>query len=155
VIVTCTNRKTVPVPTALRLASLSGRTADEAARAWIARISRPNGVPALPAADLYAGEHWMIARQLPALPATDKTSLWVCSAGYGLIPVAAHIRPYSAAFSGRPDCVPGGADGARRWWRALAQWEGPETGQPRSIRELTTAEPSASFILALSAAYVD
>jgi hypothetical protein len=155
VIVTCANRKTVPVPPALRVASFPGRTADEAARAWIARIRRTNGVPALPAADLYAGEHWMIARQLPAVAATGKTSLWVCSAGYGLIPVAARIRPYSAAFSGRPDRVPGGADGARRWWRALARWEGPETGQPRSIRELTAAEPSASFILALSAAYVD
>jgi len=155
VIVTCTNRKTMPAPPALRLGRASGRTADEAARVWITRISHQNGVPALPAADLYAGEHWMIARQLPSLAAAGQARLWVCSAGYGLIPVAARIRPYSVAFSGQQDRVPGGADGARRWWHALSRWEGPETGHPRSIRELAAADPSASFMLALSAGYLD
>lgn len=153
VVVTCTNRKTVPVPSAFRLANTAGRTADETARTWIARVSRPDGVPALPAADLYAGEHWKIARQLPELSAGE-ARLWVCSAGYGLISMSARIRPYSAAFSGQQDRVPGGADGARQWWQVLALWEGPEAGQPRSMRELTAADPSARFVLALSAAYL-
>lgn len=154
VVVTCTNRKTLPVPPGFRLASNTGRTADEAARAWIARISRADSTPAIPAADLYAGEHWMIARQLSGL-STGEVRLWVCSAGYGLISVAARIRPYSAAFSGQQDRVPGGTDGARQWWEALARWEGPEAGQPRSLRELTASDSSARFVLALSAAYLD
>lgn len=154
VVVTCANRKTVPVPPAFRLASNTGSTTDEAARAWIARISRPDGVPPLPAADLYAGEHWMVARRLPEL-STSEVRLWICSAGYGLISVTARIRPYSAAFSGPQDRVPGGADGARQWWEALARWEGPEAGLPRSLRELTASDSSARFVLALSAAYLD
>lgn len=155
VIVTCTNRKTVPAPPWLRLASASGRTVYETAHAWITRICRHYDVPILRAADLYAGEHWMIARQLPGLAATGKARLWVCSAGYGFIPATACIRPYSAAFSGEQDRVPGGASGARRWWQALACWEGPEASQPRSIRELVAAEPSARFVLALSATYLE
>jgi hypothetical protein len=79
----------------------------------------------------------------------------VCSAGYGLIRASARIRPYAASFSGYEDRVPGGAFGARWWWQALARWEGPEPGQPRSIRELAAANPTASFMLALSAAYLD
>jgi hypothetical protein len=78
----------------------------------------------------------------------------VCSAGYGLIPATAQIRPYSATFSGQQDCVPGGISGARRWWQTLTGWAGPAPGQPRSIRELAASDPSASFLLALSAAYV-
>jgi hypothetical protein len=155
VVVTCANRKTTPVPPQLRLGSMPGCTTAECAREWIARISGPNDTPRLPAEDLYSGEHWMIARQLQAIPAGGGIRLWVCSAGYGLIPAATQIRPYSATFSGQRDRVPGGADGARRWWQALTAWEGPEPGGLRSIRELVAADPSASFLLALSAAYLD
>jgi hypothetical protein len=64
------------------------------------------------------------------------------------------VRPYAATFSGSEDRVPGGADGARHWWQALAGWEGPSPGQPRSIRSLAAADPSASLLLALSATYL-
>jgi len=156
VVVTCTNRKTATVPAELRLGSLADSTAtSEAVGEWTARLSGPGGAAHLAAEDLYAGEHWAVARQLPVAAAAHDTQLWVCSAGYGLIRARALIRPYAAAFSGHEDRVPGGADGARRWWQALAHWEGPEPGQPRSIRELAAAKPTASFILALSAAYLD
>lgn len=154
-VVTCTNRKTTPVLPPLRLGSIPGRTIAESARAWIARISGSADASPLRAADLYAGEHWMVARRLSAIAVEHDIRLWVCSAGYGLIPVTAPIRPYSAAFSGQSDRVPGGADGARRWWQALAGWEGPEPGQARSIRELAATDQSASFLLALSATYLD
>jgi hypothetical protein len=155
VVVTCTNRKTTPVPSPLRLGSIPGGTTAECAPEWIARISNSDDASLLPAEDLYAGEHWMVARHLPAIPAKRGIRLWVCSAGYGLIPATALVRPYSAAFSGQRDRVPGGAHGARRWWQALAGWEGPEPDQPRSIHELAAADQSASFMLALSAAYLD
>jgi len=156
VVVTCTNRKTAAVPAEFHLGSLTDLTAtSDAVREWSGRLSGPGGDASLAAKDLYAGEHWAVARQLPASAAAHNTQLWVCSAGYGLIRAGALIRPYAAAFSGHEDRVPGGADGARRWWRALAQWEGPEPGQPRSIRELAAANPTASFMLALSAAYLD
>jgi hypothetical protein len=156
VVVTCTSRKTAAVPAEFRLGSLTDLAATpEAVWGWIARLSGPVGAARMPAEDLYAGEHWAVARQLPESAAAHDTMLWVCSAGYGLIRARAPIRPYGAAFSGHEDRVPGGADGARRWWQALAQWEGPEPGQPRSIRELAAAKPTASFMFALSAAYLD
>lgn len=155
VIVTCTNRKTAAIPPRLRLGDIHRRTTAGIANAWIARLSGPAGTQPLAAEDLYAGEHWMIARRLPGLSVKCAARLWVCSAGYGLIPAAAQVRPYSAAFSGQQDCVPNGTSGARDWWQALTGWAGPAPGQPRSIRELAASDPSASFLLALSAAYVD
>jgi hypothetical protein len=156
VIVTCTSRKTRPVPPALRLDDVPGSGTAQRSREWISRLSGLTGVPLLAADRLYAGEHWMVSRSLPALAPGRGVRLWVCSAGYGLIPAEARVRPYAAAFSGRPDRVPGGADGARQWWQALAGWEGPDPGQPRSIRSLAAAvDPSACLILALSASYLD
>jgi hypothetical protein len=156
VVVTCSNRKTAAVPPERRLGSLTDLAATGGAvREWTARLCGPSGAAHLAAEDLYAGEHWAVARQLPRSATAHDTQLWVCSAGYGLIRADALICPYAAAFSGHEDRVPGGADGARRWWQALAQWEGPEPGQPRSICELAAAQPTASIMLALSAAYLD
>ena len=102
--------------------------------------------PLIAARDLYAGEHWMVACGLPDLAGGGRIRLWVCSAGYGLIPADAPVRPYAATFTGgHPDSVPGGADGATAWWHALSLWEGPSSGQPRSIRELAAKEPAASY----------
>jgi hypothetical protein len=155
VIVTCANRKTLPVPPALRLDNLPSLGTEPRAWEWIARLSGTSSAPLIAAQDLYAGEHWMIARSLPARAHHPEAQLWVCSAGYGLIPAEAQIRPYAATFSGGSDRVPGGADGARHWWHALSGWEGPAPGQPRTIYSLAAANRSASFLLALSASYLD
>jgi hypothetical protein len=155
VIVTCSNRKTLPVPPGLRLDGVPGHGIAPRARKWAARLDHASTAPLIAAQDLYAGEHWMIARGLPSRASDMRARLWVCSAGYGLIPADAPIRPYAAAFSGGSDRVPGGADGARQWWRAIADWAGPAPGQPRSIRSLAAADRSASFLLALSVSYLD
>jgi hypothetical protein len=155
VLVTCTSRKTVTVPAEFHLGSLANLAASpEVVQEWTSRLSAPYRSATVAAEDLYAGEHWAIVRHLPASAPMHDIRLWVCSAGYGLIPAHALIRPYAAAFSGHDDRVPGGADGARWWWQALAQWEGPDPAQPRSIRELAAAHPTACFMLALSASYL-
>jgi hypothetical protein len=155
VIVTCTSRKTLPVPPGLRLDSISGQDPRGRARDWIGRLSDARGAQTIAAEDLYAGEHWKIARSLPAASPHTYIRLWVCSAGYGLIPAGAQVRPYAATFSGPSDQVPGGAAGARRWWDTLAAWEGPMPAQPRSIQSLAAGDPSALFLLALSATYLN
>jgi hypothetical protein len=155
VIVTCTKRKTLPVPAGLRLDNVPGQGTAPRAHKWAARLAAATSTPLVAAQDLYAGEHWMIARGLPGRAGCMRARLWVCSAGYGLIPADAQIRPYAATFSGGSDRVPGGADGARLWWHALAGWAGPAPGQPRSIRALVAANRSAAFLLALSASYLD
>src|SRR5439155_924306 len=61
----------------------------------------PGGPEAVPALDLYGGEHWQVARSLPAhgVEGGREVKLWVSSAGYGLVPAEAPLRPYAATFS--------------------------------------------------------
>jgi hypothetical protein len=145
----------LPVPPALHLDAIPALAVGERAEKWILRLSDAGLATLMTAQDLYAGEHWMIARGLPNYGNQFQARLWVCSAGYGLIPADAQIRPYAAAFSGRSDRVPGGAAGGRKWWQALSEWEGPARGEPRSIESMVATDPSASFLLALSAPYLD
>jgi hypothetical protein len=107
------------------------------------------------AEDLYAGEHWDIARALPRL-ATGfaRPTLWVASAGWGLIPIDAAIRPYSATFSTRHlDSVSDNAQGAQDWWSAIAAWRGPTPGASRSLTALMADHPRDRVLLVLSQPY--
>jgi hypothetical protein len=155
VIVTCTNRKSLPIPARLRLASVPDGTITRRARIWISRLTGHRGGRPVAARELYAGEHWVAARSMTGLSAGGaKVRLWACSAGYGLIPASALIHPYAATFAaGHPDSAPGG-DEAAHWWRALSEWDGPAPRQPRSLRALIDADPAAVFILALSQPYL-
>jgi hypothetical protein len=152
-IVTCTNRKTRTVPAYLRLAQVRGTSASQRALEWVARLGKEQAGCGVLARDLYAGEHWTIARGLPEYGYThERVYLWACSAGYGLIPASAPIHPYAATFvTGHADSVPG--DPAA-WWRTLSEWEGPQPGKPRTIRALTQACPDALFMLMLSPPYL-
>src|SRR5690606_19107620 len=114
-------------------------------------------IPLDAALDLYAGEHWSIVRRLPPVTASGQSpvTLWILSAGYGLIPAKAKVRPYAATFSsGHPDCV--GSNGERRrWWRTLTQWPGPKPGAPRSVEALARRDPNAAIVMAVSPPYLD
>src|SRR5262245_47229972 len=107
VVVTCTNRKTRSVPSALRLRRLKGRNLEENAAAWISRLVS-HQAPGVPACELYSGDHWHVARSLveEGLRSNCRVNIWVCSAGYGLVPLGAELRPYSATFTAEnPDAV--------------------------------------------------
>jgi len=154
VVVTCSHRKSRAVPDALRLRVLNHLTPSARARTWISRLSHNSG-PTVSAIELYAGEHWKVARHLFDSDAGGiPVELWVCSAGYGLIPAAAELLPYSATFSAdSPDSIPDGNAGAARWWAALQSWDGPAAA-PRSLAALVEDDPSSWVIVALSAPYV-
>ncbi|UAC01391.1 hypothetical protein Dvina_01700 [Dactylosporangium vinaceum] len=112
------------------------------------------GAAALPATNLYAGEHWQIAKTLAHLLPSRTTHLWVCSAGYGLIRISANIQPYAATFAlGMADSVGEDRASTRDWWRRLTAWPGPEPGQPRSIADLSRRDPDSTIIAVLSDAY--
>lgn len=155
IIVTCAQRKTRPVPAELKLRTITTRRADTRLETWAQHlIDASEG--AMPALELYAGEHWDIARRLASTdyPKGLRGELWVCSAGYGLIPAEARIVPYSATFSaGTPDSIPGGPKGASNWWASLARWAGPVTAA-RSLGELAASDPTARLLLVLSASYL-
>jgi hypothetical protein len=165
IIVTCTERKTVQVPDELQLRNVSDGAPATRAAAWTRRLGSEG--ERRPALDMYKGEHWQVAKSLPGLvaetgvAARDDIRLWTCSAGYGLIPVDAPVRPYAATLTpGHADSVSksgggvGGRADAAAWWRAIAEWEGPTPGTPRSFAALASRDPDATFLLVLSAAYL-
>jgi hypothetical protein len=153
VIVTCANRKSLPIPSHLQLGEVPGTSAIERARTWVARLADAGSVPQVPASDLYAGEHWSVARRFAeqAQPGED-IRLWACSAGYGLIPAEARIMPYHATLTpGQADSVPGNA---ASWWTWLSEWPGPAPEFPRSIQALVASDPAALFMFVLSKNYL-
>lgn len=155
IVVTCTNRKRQTVPPALQMRHTTGvREATRASR-WVQRLTR-SATETLPAEHLYAGEHWDIARSLPRLATGfSRATLWVASAGWGLIPAHAPIRAYSATFTpGHPDSVTTDAHGAQLWWQALTAWPGPTAGSPRSLTGLVTGHPRDRVMIVLSQPYL-
>jgi len=110
---------------------------------------------AIPAAELYAGDHWSVVRRLPDVARSRglRPTLWVISAGYGLVPASALLRSYSATFAPRhPDSVEGDR---REWWTELARLKLSDQSAPRSIVDLVCRDPSASVIVVASAHYVE
>jgi hypothetical protein len=155
IVVTCANRKRVAVPATLHLRRTPGKRTDQRALRWIERITTTS-TAAVPARELYAGEHWDIARNLPtAASGFVRPTLWVASAGWGLIPANAAIQPYSATFSPRHlDSVAINTAGTKAWWDALATWEGPSSGAARSLTALVTEHPRDRVLLVLSQSYL-
>jgi hypothetical protein len=130
--------------------------------AWLRRL-RSTTSKMLPAQEVYAGDHWAIARSLPVLAQRRgfDARLWIISTGYGLISASTPIAGYSATFSPtHPDSVCPNAYGldAQRvygeWWQRLSRWRGPVPGEPRSLKELAEHDPRAVMLVVASAAYL-
>ncbi|MEV0769600.1 hypothetical protein [Nocardia salmonicida] len=152
VVVTCANRKRQIVPEHFRLQNLNLEAPEKRCAAWLKRLSA--GSPTIAATDMYAGEHWRVAKDLPDA-AGSSANLWVSSAGYGLIPAVAPIHAYAATFaSGQPDSVATNSDAARRWWFELSKWGGPCAGEPRSFAALAERDPNSVIIAVMSDAYL-
>src|SRR5437867_843027 len=127
-VVTCTDRKTRSVPKACMLRDVHGRSIEERVERWIERLE-DGSEETLPAVDLYAGDHWSVARSLETVAVARglEARVWIASAGYGLIPLRGLVRAYSATFSpGHADSVAAESNGsdpaglAERRWAALA-----------------------------------
>jgi hypothetical protein len=155
-VVSCANRKTQPVPSSLQLRHILGSDPAGRTASWIDQLERPTE-PTVPARQLYAGEHWQVVRGLESIAAAAglDPSLWVCSAGYGLVNADAPLRPYAATFAtGHADSVSADPRDRPRWWASLASWKGPVPSAPRTLRDLARSEPHAVFLVALSSAYL-
>lgn len=162
VVLSCTNRKRAHPPGSLRLGALLG-TVEERATAWMKRLDA--AYLDVEAERLYAGEYWTAGM---ALGATAKEkfdmSLWVLSAGFGLIGGSDWICAYGATLgAGHVDSVVGGhaKDGTasgqrRRWWAALSTWDGPVgvTG-PRTLSSLAAMDPDAGLVVCAGQDYLD
>jgi hypothetical protein len=145
------------------LRAVPGRTPAARAGAWVRRLGAAGG-DLLPAASLYAGDHWSVVRSMQEDTAGSgrRVNVWVCSAGYGLIPLEAKVAAYAATFApNHPDSVTRGerngkASAARRaWWSALAAWPGPAPGSPRRIADLVSGRKDCLLLVAASPHYLD
>ncbi len=152
IVVTCANRKRYDVAARLRLGDLRERRPGLRFAAWTRRLG--DAATTASAQDIYAGEHWQIARELPTVAGVP-TTLSICSAGYGLIGSQTAISPYAATFSGgEMDSVGDSQAELRDWWSRLTQWPGPAPDKPRSFVDLARAYPSATIVAVLSDAYL-
>jgi hypothetical protein len=157
IVVTCTNRKLQPVSGDLRMQRIRQHSVDRRFDAWIDRLTISDA-PAVPADQLYGGEHWQIARMLGQRAAQGgyAARVWVCSAGYGLIPLTAPLRPYAATFAfGQADSVAATTPSARDWWDRHTSWMGPGANPtPRSLTALAAHAPHAALLLVMSGPYL-
>lgn len=162
IVASCTDRKRVPVPLELRLREIRALDIRTRARRWREHL-RTHSHSTTQAQELYAGDHWRVVMELPTLAAQAHLHphLWVASAGYGLIPSDAAIRPYSATFSrGHADSVAadttsqGTTAAHRQWWQALSEEATPDPKAPRSISRLAEKSPHSRILVVASPAYV-
>jgi hypothetical protein len=157
IVVTCCDRKISQAPHRLRVGSLP-RLGDRPAL-WIERLKR-EPTTSIPAIDLYAGEHWSAVKELmrASLRSGFTPDLWICSAGYGLVPASAELKPYAATFAkGHGDSIERPGDPARvaaDWWSQLGSWRGPAKGQPRSITCLAATRPRTPLLMVASPSYL-
>ena len=159
-VVACADRKRASAGSPARLGTVAAASSAERCAAWWRLL---NSVPArTPARDLYVGDHWSIAKDLPncARRAGYEPHLWVASAGYGLVTEDAVLASYSATFSvDSPDSVvsahPDAREASQQWWSHLAQRRLRGEDQPRFLTELAErATPGAVLMLVASPAYV-
>ena len=162
-VVTCTKRKRRSPNESLRFRNITKVAIKDGFDAWVRRVCESEE-DTLPARSLYAGDHWSVVGSLEqvALDSDFRATIWVCSAGYGLIGINSKIQAYSATFSSsHPDTVCRWGDGKYRrsnrelWWQLQTEWAGPDPDAPRSITGLAVADPASPLIVVASRDYME
>ena len=162
IIAACADRKRAKPAHALCLRAHRSTPKKARLQSFIEALESATG-EAIPAVDLYVGAYWATVRELPALAAglDFEATLWVASAGYGLMPATSSVHAYSATFQvGVLDSVSTGPsehsvrDQVLAWWEGLASWKGPARRSPRQIADLVADDPHATVIVIASPRYV-
>jgi hypothetical protein len=157
IIAACADRKSLPPLSRMR--SIRSKSIETRMVEWCERV-RSDRSTRVAAQDLYLGEHWSVVRSLPAVAQANgfAPTLWVASAGYGLLDATARIHSYSATFTpDHPDSViPCGVDrraAAREWWRKLTGTR--LVGQhSRDVATVARNDPKAHVIIIGSPTYI-
>lgn len=152
VVTSCTNRKkktgtVLALENADRFESLC-----DLACGWQRQVRAVGEGELHAAVDLYAGRSITEAKRTADSLAA---SLYIVSAGHGLLRSDERIPSYNVTVSPTPDnalhrCLIRLGKSAADWWQALVQ----TFGTRRSFAELVTDSPSALFLLAVPSAYL-
>lgn len=120
IVVTCTDRKSLPVSPERQLRSVLKLDLPARVHEWKTRLSAAS--EAIPLRNLYQGESWaQVARlEASAVRAGFEPSVFVASAGLGLRRLSERSPSYAATFSpGSPDSTRGDVAAQQAWWDAL------------------------------------
>jgi len=151
VLTMCTHRKAVEPVFSLQAHTLVPGEAASVACQWRERLAACPASKRIPASILYRGRGFAIAEQAGReLEAT----LYVVSAGLGLVSATEAIPPYSLTVS------PGSVDSVARvvtsrpfspadWWDSLNE----TSARPRPIVKLARSQPKALLLLSISEPY--
>lgn len=155
IVAACTDRKRSSGHEPVRLRDIPA--GPDRARRWVEALAAAQAK--MPAQELYVGDHWSVVRSLPELAekAGFDATLWVASAGYGLVRADQPVAAYSATFSsGHPDSVArggGGTEALQAWWRSLSHaFEAGPGG--RSFRNIASDTPDGRWLVVGSPAYI-
>ena len=157
-IVSCTNKKTREASPEATMRAYSHLRIAGRHQEWV-RVLEQASEGSLPARQLYCGDHWAVVRSLEKR-VIDLT-VWISSAGYGLIQPDSKIIPYSATFvADQPDSVSNGlaqpnAVCTSRWWKLLAGWTGSGIRTPRTVTELAHLHPRTVVLVVASRPYLE
>ena len=158
VVVSCTARKTMQAPRESCLHAIKGASLERRLQLWLQRIYGAPCDAFLEARRLYCGDAWSVVQSaLEANSQRASASLWIASAGYGLIGATERIRPYSATFmAGHKDSISVRQDRAAcaAWWAGLSQSSHEKGRQISSIQALAKCFPSTPLLIALSESYI-
>jgi hypothetical protein len=161
IIATCGNRKSQS-PLA-SLGDVPGKTIKVRANRWwrtLSDLRRTEFAALAQAHQLYTGQYWSIVRQLPEEVRKQalRPSLWVVSAGYGLVSGNDRLLPYSATFTpGHVDSVYNrnlGRNHNEDWWSELSQLHLTHSVGPRTLSRLMSDFCSDRFLIIASSQYV-
>ncbi|CAO3408561.1 hypothetical protein [Azospirillum largimobile] len=143
IVTNCTQRKRRAAGAAIRLADCAQGPGDPLA-AWLRTLSAQ--CHRIPARDLYCGRSFQDA--IAATTAAGGT-LWIASAGLGLVPAERLVPSYSATVAGNgPDSVPLAPS---TWFTALQQ-QSPFSGTPDlEMRPLVLAALSSPYLRMMEA----
>ena len=154
IVATCSDRKSHPAT--IRLRDAVGRSVPERFASWRAAVRDAKGQRTV-AEELYQGGYWTVVRDLPVVATAMgwKPTLWVSSAGYGVVSNTKKLVPYSATFqTGHADSVTGATydDAAmKKWWHCATTARG---ALGRSIRSIAESDPRSTILVLASPTYV-
>ena len=149
VITNCTNRKLVAPAPRLQASKLGRGSQEKLARNWSKRIQTTK--PVVRAGDLYGGRAF---REAENAAKSGGGSLWIVSAGLGLVSANTHVPSYGLTISpGSPDSLSDLVSGdhfcPQTWWKTVNRYK-----RPGSICKLVREHPSERFLLAISSRYL-
>jgi len=156
-VVNCTARKVSYAGQSLSLGDFENLDLPQRADLWTTSLDSRSG-NRVRASNLYCGDYWSTIRGAYEHGLQNQSiSLFIASAGYGLLREDEQVLPYSATFSrGKHDSV-GTQNDSRRssmaWWKSLKGWRRSTDKFPASIADLAKVEADKPLLVCVSAEY--